>query len=150
MCTSNRKQGRSRNPWRDSRESYPMQTQHFLYMQKETQMNKLLIIYNIESMRFPLCGFVTEENRNILLRKFEEFNSRNSLEKDFEYYDDENIVEVNCSKIIEALKNPFTIDMTKVSKDIVNYDPATYIAQREKFIEVREDGTLHELSLDND
>jgi hypothetical protein len=28
MCTSNRKQGRSRNPWRDGRESHPMQTQH--------------------------------------------------------------------------------------------------------------------------
>jgi len=112
-------------------------------------MDKLLIIYNIESMKFPLCGFVTEENRKLLLRKFEEFNGRNRLEKDFTYYNDENIVEVNCSEIIEALKNPFTIDMTKVPKDIVNYDPATYIAKREKFVEAREDGTLYELPPDN-
>ena len=113
-------------------------------------MDKLLIIYNIESMRFPLCGFITDTNRIILLNLFEKYNGRNSLEKDFVYYDDENTVEVNCSKIIEALRNPFTIDMTKVPKDIVNYDPATYIAERERWIELRRDGSIHILPHDGD
>jgi len=107
-------------------------------------MDKLLIIYNIENMTFPLCGFVTEQNRNILLRKFEECNRDK-----FVFYNNDNMVEVDCSEIIEALKNPFTIDMTKVPQEIVSYDPATYIAEREMFFEVQEDGSLRELPPDN-
>lgn len=108
-------------------------------------MDKFLIIYNIKSIEFPLCGFVTEQNRNILLRKFKEYNRDK-----FVFYVNDSIAEVDCSEIIEALNNPFTVDMTKVPKDIVNYDPATYIARRERFFELQEDGTLRELPPGND
>jgi hypothetical protein len=112
-------------------------------------MDKFLIIYNVESIKFPLCGFVTEGNRNILLRIFEEFSSKHKSNKTLTFYNEENIVEVGCSEIIRALKNPLAIDMTKVPEDIANYDLASYIAEREEWIETRKDGTIYELSPEN-
>jgi len=98
-------------------------------------MAKKLILYDINTVAFPLCGFLEDDQCKFLLDLYKEKKQEAKEDTELCYeMSEDNFCVVEFDEIINALENPLDIDMNKVPASLFRFDVAKAIAYRESWI----------------
>ena len=98
-----------------------------------------MIIYNFNDVAFPLCGFIDEDRRKMLIDIFTKQKTYgNDITISYEISENY-FCEMQVKEVLDALNRPFDIDVSNIPAEILPFDPATAIAEREGWV-IKVDG----------